>query len=143
MYLKQYIQSWLFPENISATVIGVEIVCVVMICLFVVAMADSCPTWFTNTTGSCECGTELNGNVKCHQESLRVDMMIGRCMTLFNNISVVAGFCQHSFRRSMCRLSKIDDRCVDLRRSTIDVSTFEDRCVDLRRSMCRPSKIDD
>ena len=33
------------------------------------------------------------------------------------------------FRRSMYRLSKIDDRCHD-------VSTFEDRCVDLRRSMC-------
>ena len=28
--------------------------------------------------------------------------------------------------RSMCRLSKIDDRCVDLRGSIIDVSTFED-----------------
>ena len=40
------------------------------------------------------------------------------------------------FRRSMYRLSKIDDGCHD-------VSTFEDRCVDLRRSMCRPSKIDD
>ena len=32
-------------------------------------------------------------------------------------------------RKSMYRLSKIDDRCHD-------VSTFEDRCVDLRRSMC-------
>ena len=44
------------------------------------------------------------------------------------------------FRRSMCRLSKIDvspfeDRCVALRRSM-------SRCVDLRRSMCRLSKID-
>ena len=45
-------------------------------------------------------------------------------------------------RRSMCRPSKIDDRCVDLRRSMcrlskIDVPTFEDRwrCVDLRRPM--------
>ena len=40
-----------------------------------------------------------------------------------------------NFRRSMYRLSKIDDRCHD-------VSTFEDRCVELRRSLCRPSKID-
>ena len=59
-------------------------------------MADSCPTWFTNTTGSCECGTELNGCVKCHQDMLRVDMMVQQCMTLFNNISVVAGFCHHA-----------------------------------------------
>ena len=36
--------------------------------------------------------------------------------------------------RSMCRLSKIDDRCVDLRGS----ATFEDGW-----SMCRPSKMDD
>ena len=45
-----------------------------------------------------------------------------------------------NFRRSMCRLSKIDvspfeDRCVALRRSM-------SQCVDLRRSMCRLSKID-
>ena len=40
------------------------------------------------------------------------------------------------FRRSMYRLSKIDDRCHD-------VLTFGDRCVDLRKSMCRPSEIDD
>ena len=60
-------------------------------------MADSCPTWFTNTTGFCECGTELNGYVKCHQQLLRVDVILRSCMTLFNNISVVAGICQHSF----------------------------------------------
>ena len=60
-------------------------------------MGDSCPTWFTNTTGSCECGTELNGNVKCHQETMRVDVMVGHLMTLFNNKSVVAGPCQHAF----------------------------------------------
>ena len=40
-------------------------------------------------------------------------------------------------RRLMCRLSKIDDRCVDLQGLMIDVSTFEDG-----RLMCRPSKID-
>ena len=45
--------------------------------------------------------------------------------------------------RSMCRPSKIEGQCVDLRKSmcrpsNIDVSIFEDR-----RSMCRPSRIDD
>ena len=38
----------------------------------------------------------------------------------------------------MCRPSKIDDQCVDLRRSTFHMLTFEDW-----RSMCWPSKIDD
>ena len=60
-------------------------------------MVDSCPTWFTNSTGSCECGNELNGNVKCHQDILRVDVIIGHCMTLFKNNSVVAGSCRHAF----------------------------------------------
>ena len=35
----------------------------------------------------------------------------------------------------MCRPSKIDDRCVDLRRSLCRPSKIVDRCVDLRRSM--------
>ena len=57
------------------------------------------------------------------------------------------------FRRSMCRLSKIDvspfeDRCVDLRRSMcrlskINVSTFGDGCVDLRRPMIDVSTFED
>ena len=72
-------------------------VCVLMICLFGVAMVDGCPTWFTNTTGSCECGNELDGYVKCYQDMLKVDVRLGCCMTLFNNNSVVAGICRHAF----------------------------------------------
>ena len=52
-----------------------------------------------------------------------------------------------NLRRSMCRPSKIDDRCVDLRRLLCRLSKIDDRCADrdLRRSMalCRPSKTDD
>ena len=50
-----------------------------------------------------------------------------------------------NLRRTMCRPSKIDDRCVDLRRSMCRLSKIDDRCADLRRSMalCRPSKTDD
>ena len=111
------LQSCLFPAQITATVIGVEMkVCVVMICLFGVAIVDSCPTWFTNTTGSCKCGTELNGNVKCHQDTLRVDVMVGHCMTLFNNNSVVAGFCQHAFASNITSrvYSSVSDDSVHL-----------------------------
>ena len=51
------------------------------------------------------------------------------------------------FRRSMCRLSKIDmspfeDRVSPFEDRCYDVSTFGDRCVDFRRSMCRPSEVD-
>ena len=66
--------------------------CVLLISIIGIAIVDSCPTWFTNTTGSCKCGSELNGYVKCHQDILRVDIMVGHCMTLFNNnYSVVVG----------------------------------------------------
>ena len=46
-----------------------------------------------------------------------------------------------------CWCNVYEDRCVDFRRSMcrlskIDVSTFEDRCVNFQRSMCRPSEID-
>ena len=61
-------------------------------------------------------------------------------------------------RRSMRRLSKMDDRCVDFQRSIcrpskidvtmcrpskIDVSTFGDGCVDLRRPMIDVSTFED
>ena len=46
-------------------------------------------------------------------------------------------------RRSMCRPSKIEGRCVNLRRSMINVSTFEDRCVDFRRSTIDVSTFED
>ena len=54
------------------------------------------------------------------------------------------------FRRSMCRLSKIDMSPFEDRVSAVspfedqchDVSTFGDRCVDFQRSMCRPSEVD-
>ena len=72
-------------------------VCVLLVCINGVAVVDSCPTWFSNTTGSCKCGSELNGYVKCYQDILRVDIMVGHCLTLFNNYSVVGGLCQHAF----------------------------------------------
>ena len=53
-----------------------------------------------------------------------------RCFHLLSsNIGV-------DFRRSMCRPSEIDDRCVNLRRSMCRPSRIEDRCVGL------PSMID-
>ena len=50
------------------------------------------------------------------------------------------------FRRSMCRLSKIDMSPFEVtmcRPSEIDVSTFEDGCVDLRRPMIDVSTFED
>ena len=72
-------------------------VCTLLILLLEYVKADSCPTWFTNSTGSCECGFDLNGYIKCHPDTFRVDIAVGRCMTMFDNKSVVAGSCQYAF----------------------------------------------
>ena len=64
-----------------------------------------------------------------HLRSSKIDVDLRRSMYRLSKIDDDG---------SMCRLSRIDDRCVDLRRWMIDVPTFEDRW-----SLCRPSKTDD
>ena len=45
-------------------------------------MAGQCPTWFKETeTGSCECGPELGGVIKCDNYSKEVSIAVGYCMT--------------------------------------------------------------
>ena len=48
-----------------------------------------------------------------------------------------------NLRRSMCRPSKIDDRCVDLRRSMCRLSRSRRRPSKIDGVLCRPSKTDD
>ena len=45
-------------------------------------MAGQCPTWFKETeTGSCECGPELGGVIKCDEDTKKVSIRMGYCMT--------------------------------------------------------------
>ena len=45
-------------------------------------MADQCPTWFKETeTGSCECGPELGGVIKCDEDTKKVSIRMGYCIT--------------------------------------------------------------
>ena len=53
--------------------------------------------------------------------------------TIFGGVGAVSTF---EDRRSMCRPSRIDDRCADLRRSMVVVSTFEDRCRLIDVKLC-------
>ena len=70
IYTTQQFKSTL-PQLISIMAVQLA-VCTLLLCLVALAMANSCPTWFTNSTGHCECGNELNGYVKCSQETHRV-----------------------------------------------------------------------
>ena len=41
-----------------------------------------CPTWFIPTeSGSCECGSELSGDVHCDDSNGEVSLVLGHCMT--------------------------------------------------------------
>ena len=73
-------------------------------------------------------------------DDIRGDGLSVRCWVVGAMLGCRCDVFAFNLRRSLCRPSKIVDRCVDLRRSMVDMSTFEDRL-----SMCRsgrPSMID-
>ena len=66
----------------------------VLLLLFV-GLASGCPTWFTNTTGHCECGLETQ-YVICHEDEGRAEVCAGYCVTFeYSTQSVVAGYCSY------------------------------------------------
>ena len=55
-----------------------------------------CPTWFrlSSSTSECECGSKLNGAVKCNNMTEEVSIALEYCMTLSNvsgRLQLVAG----------------------------------------------------
>ena len=49
-------------------------------------MAGQCPTWFKETdTGSCECGPDLGGVIKCDRYTGEVSIILAYCMTYDNS----------------------------------------------------------
>ena len=54
----------------------------ILLVVGVSSVAGQCPTWFKETeTGSCECGPELGGVIKCDKGSKEVSIAVGYCMT--------------------------------------------------------------
>ena len=70
--------------------------CVLILSLVSIVTANHCPSWFTNTTGHCECGPKLKGAVKCSKKTGQVDVSIGWCMT-FTEGTVVTGICPYTY----------------------------------------------
>ena len=76
-------------------------VCVILSLLFV-GLASGCPTWFTNTTGQCECGVDFTNKIICHDDEGRVDVQTGICMTYdYSTDSVLAGYCPYGYSSNM------------------------------------------
>ena len=76
---------------------------VLLLCLFLQVVISSavshCPTWFKESAnGSCECGDELGGQVKCDRENQRVSIAVNFCMT-YDNISqeLQMGYCDYLY----------------------------------------------
>ena len=64
--------------------------------LLFVGLANGCPTWFTNSTGRCECGVEKSGQLICHEDEGRVEVCAGYCVTYeYSTESEVAGDCSY------------------------------------------------
>ena len=76
-------------------------VCVILSLLFV-GLASGCFTWFTNTTGHCECGATLGKRIICHDDEGRVDVQTGFCMTYdYSTDSALAGYCPYGYSSNM------------------------------------------
>ena len=44
-----------------------------------------CPVWFRrNENGSCECGSELGGDIRCDPYKQVMSIMVGYCITLLS-----------------------------------------------------------
>ena len=77
-------------------------------CLFLLVAVSpalgQCPIWFRETdNGSCECGGELGGQIKCNKSSQRVSIAVNYCMT-YDNISqeLLTGYCNYPYRTRKC-----------------------------------------
>ena len=47
---------------------------------------EECPVWFKrNENGSCECGSELGGEIRCDPYKQVVSVMAGYCMSVYNS----------------------------------------------------------
>ena len=72
-------------------------------CLFLlVAVSPAlghCPIWFRETdNGSCECGDELGGQIKCDKSSHKVSIILNYCMTYDNTSQeLLTGYCNYQY----------------------------------------------
>ena len=67
----------------------------------IIAADQLCPTWFQEKKGSCECGYDLEGAIRCDNCSKTVSIAVSYCMTYYNSSDeLVIGYCQIANRRA-------------------------------------------
>jgi len=59
------------------------------------AAKNDCPLWFVpRDNGSCECGSDLDGTVKCNNESRETYLLACFCMS-YDSTGLVVGACPY------------------------------------------------
>ena len=68
-----------------------------------VCMAGECPTWFREAEdGTCECGSDLGGAVRCNKCTETVSIATGFCMTYDTESNqTLAGVCRARYPRRL------------------------------------------
>ena len=80
----------------------VSLLCMVYVISLFARLTSGCPTWYSNTTGYCECGWTMGIKIICHQDAETVDVRVGYCMTFdYDTQSVLAGACSYGYTTNM------------------------------------------
>lgn len=75
--------------------------------LLVIMESSCCPTWYyRNRNGECQCGSELNGRLICHECNKTVEISAGFCITYIENSTVaenalIVGDCAYGYFANM------------------------------------------
>ena len=56
----------------------------------------SCPTWFSLTNGTCVCGNDIGGIVRCSNSTKKVAILQWYCMTYNESTGPIVGACLYN-----------------------------------------------
>jgi len=56
----------------------------------------SCPTWFSLTNGTCTCGNDIGGAVRCNNSTKKVAILQWYCMTYNESTGPIVGACLYN-----------------------------------------------
>ena len=77
-------------------------VCATLLVSHFVGLTTGCPTWYSNSTGQCECGASNGVSVICHRDAETVDIHAGHCMTFdYHTQFIFVGDCPYGYTTNM------------------------------------------
>ena len=87
----------------------------VVFVMLVQVNSQDCQPWYSNNTGVCRCGSDLRGQLICHDWNQTVDISAGFCITYdakrkfthVNTSGLVAGDCAYGYIMLNRKFSKV------------------------------------